>query len=158
MDADSSNSQTYQLRNAPEKEIRRDDGSKGKRWCDGQGASDHVISACRRRGVMLRTVTFRNGRPAEPDAREDALERKPGLLAHRADVGLRAGEQEQHDVVAGHQQGRDRAVPASPRVAVLAAGRRGLPVRECAYAAEGPPVCTTLVVAILPPVTVAVPW
>ena len=34
----------------------------------------------------------------------------------------------------------------------------GLPVRKVAYAAGGPPVCTTLVAAILPPVTVAVPW
>jgi hypothetical protein len=46
-----------------------------------------------------------------------------------------------------------------PRVAVLAADwdkvyRPG----TVAYAAGGPPVCTTLEAMILPPVTVAVPW
>src|SRR5260370_170964 len=43
--------------------------------------------------------------PADPHAREDALEGKPSPLAHRADVGLRARKQAQQNLVARHEQG-----------------------------------------------------
>src|SRR5579862_1124547 len=80
-------------------------------------AATRIRPGARESGLLVmrwsRTVgSFRSvsgGRPAEAYARQDALEGEAGPFAYRADVGLRAGEQAQQDLVTGHEQRAEEA-------------------------------------------------